>query len=55
MFLLPFIGITFGSLILIKLGALIVWAGILVLLLKLALAAIVFLAGLLGWKHIKKP
>ena len=52
---LPVIGITLGSVALLKLGALVVWVTILALALKLAVAVIFLLAGLLGWKHINKP
>jgi hypothetical protein len=53
--LLPILGITFASLALIKLGALTVWVAILALALKLSIAVILLLAGLLGWKHFKTP
>ncbi len=55
MFLLPILGITFASLVLLKLGALAVWASILALTLKLSIAVILLLVGLLGWKHFKNP
>ena len=51
---LPLIGITLGSLALLKLGALVVWVTILALALKLAVAVIFLLAGLLGWKHVNR-
>ena len=51
---LPIIGITIASALLIKLGALVVWVGVMALALKLSIALIVLLAGLLGWKSIKK-
>jgi hypothetical protein len=51
---LPIIGVTFASFMLIKIGALAVWVGVLALALKFSIAIIVLLAGLLGWQHIKK-
>lgn len=51
---LPIIGVTFASLMMLKLGALAVWVGVLALALKFSIAIIVLLAGLLGWQHIKK-
>lgn len=51
---LPLIGISLGSLALLKLGALVVWVTILALALKLAVAVIFLLAGLLGWKHVNR-
>jgi hypothetical protein len=51
---LPIIGITIASILLIKLGALAVWVGVIALALKVSVAIIVLLAGWLGWKHIKK-
>jgi hypothetical protein len=55
MFLLPILGITFASLVLLKLGALAAWVSILSLALKLSIVVIFLLGGLLGWKHIKNP
>ncbi len=52
---LPILGITFASLALLKLGALAVWVTILALALKLSIAVIVLLGGLLGWKHFNNP
>lgn len=52
---LPILGVTIASLALIKLGALAVWVAVLGLALKLSLAVIFLLAGLLCWKHISKP
>jgi hypothetical protein len=51
---LPFIGIFLLALVLFKLGSLAVWVVILALALKLSIAVIVLLAGLLGWQHVKK-
>jgi hypothetical protein len=51
---LPIIGISIASILLIKLGALAVWIGVLALALKCSVALIVLLAGLLGWQIIKK-
>lgn len=51
---LPILGIAFASLALMKLGALAVWVAVLALALKLSIAVIFLLAGLLAWKHIRK-
>ncbi len=49
------LGIIAGSLALIKLGTLAAWAAMLAVALKLAIAVIFMLAGMLGWSRIKKP
>ena len=51
---LPFIGMILGSLALIKVGALAAWVSITILALKLAIAVVVLLAGLLALRFIKK-
>ena len=51
---LPFIGIILGSLALIKVGALAAWVSITILALKLAIAVVVLLAGLLAMRYIKR-
>jgi len=52
---LPVLGIAFASLAMMKLGALAVWVAVLALALKLSIAVTFLLAGLLAWKHIRKP
>lgn len=51
---LPILGIAFASLALVKLGALTVLVSVLALALKLSIAVIFLLAGLLAWTHIRK-
>ena len=51
---LPFIGIILGSLALIKIGALSAWVSITMFALKLAIAVVAVLAGLLVLRHIKR-
>lgn len=51
---LPFLGVTFASLLLMKLGALAAWVAVMAIALKLCIALIVLMAGLLGWNHVKK-
>jgi hypothetical protein len=51
---LPIIGISIVSLGLLKLGSLMVWVLVFAVALKVCIALIVLLAGLLGWSHYKK-
>jgi hypothetical protein len=48
--MLPFFGIAIASVLLIKLGMLAVWVGVMALALKLSLALITLLSGALLWK-----
>ena len=48
-------GIIAGTLVQIKLGALAAWGAVLALALKLAVAVMLLLAGLVGLRHTKKP
>jgi hypothetical protein len=52
---LPFLGITFGSLALLKLGALSVLVGVLQSVIGLLLIVIVGLIALLALRYVKKP
>jgi len=52
---LPFLGITFAALGLVKLGALSVMVNVLSSVIGVLLLVIVGLAALLGLRHIKKP
>jgi hypothetical protein len=52
---LPFLGVTFASLGLLKLGALSVMVSVLSGVIGALMLVILGLAALLGWKHIKKP
>jgi hypothetical protein len=51
---LPFLGITFGSLALLKLGALSVLVGVLQSVIAVLLLIIVGLTALLAMRHVKK-
>jgi hypothetical protein len=51
---LPILGVSIVSLGLLKLGSLVVWVVVLAMALKVSIALIVLLAGLLGWSHFKK-
>lgn len=50
---LPYLLAGFICIGLVKVGMLYVWLAVLALSLKLAIAAIVLLSGLLAWKHLK--
>jgi hypothetical protein len=50
---LPYLLAGFIGIGLVKVGMLSVWVSVLALSLKLAIAVIVVLSGLLAWKHVK--
>jgi hypothetical protein len=52
---IPFLGVTFAALGLLKLGALSVMVSVLSGVIGLLVLVILGLAALLGWRHIKKP
>jgi hypothetical protein len=52
---LPFLGVTFAALGLLKLGALTVMVSVLSGVIGVLMLVILGLAALLGWRHIKKP
>jgi hypothetical protein len=52
--MLPFFGIAIATVLLIKLGMLAVWVGVMTAALKLSLAVITLLSGVLLWKVFKK-